>query len=110
MLVQIDETSAMFKGFAEAAREKEVKKAADLTLKERYRIERIITADGKYGTVIIVETKNFLYYLPQKYSNAMVSTSKIKENYEFSVDKLFLLKNGHHSAKISFYLDGKKLE
>lgn len=88
-------------------REKPVFKFSDLIIGQQYNIIRIFRTDSGFKS-LMMETPEFLIYLPARYKAIAVCSDDLHSNYSFSIEGFFTTKSGSDSAKLQFYQQGKK--
>lgn len=101
--------SSMFQQLAAIAKDKPLKKANDLTIGQFYNIHGITRPEGGFDSLLL-ESDDFVIFLPKQYSKVeTLDEIRLKDDYKFTVDQIFITRNGLFSSKLSFYKGMVKL-
>lgn len=106
--MRVNTVSSMMEQLANVDREKPVIKFSDLIIGEKYSIIRIFRSENGFKS-LMMETSDFLVYLPNRYKAITVCSDDLRGSFAFSVESFFTSKQGQDTPKLSFYQNGKKL-
>lgn len=98
----------MFANFIQAGVDKPLLKCTELDIGRLYRVLGVSKLSSGHKSILI-ETKDFKFFLPAAYKGVEIVGLEPTDNYSFAIDKVIKLSNGSCTSIVSFYKDGNKI-